>query len=237
MVGIFYDFYELKFGFQIWLYCCLLVVGLFYDMLFIFMLKNLNWWWIWGIVLVFCFVLQIVIGVVLVMYYMLYVDMVFVSVEYIMCDVNGGYMLCYLYVNGVLLFFFVVYIYIFCGFYYGLYKVLCEVMWIVGMLIYLLMMGMVFMGYVLFWGQMFFWGVIVIIGLFGVIFGIGELIQIWFLGGFVVDNVMLNCFFLLYYLLFFVIVGLVIVYIWVFYIIGNNNFIGVEVCCILKVEV
>ncbi|MEM7439445.1 MAG: cytochrome b N-terminal domain-containing protein, partial [Pseudomonadota bacterium] len=122
-----------------------------------------------------------------------------------------------------------VYMHIFRGLYYGSYKEPREVTWIIGMLIYLLMMGTAFMGYVLPWGQMSFWGATVITGLFGAIPGIGEALQTWLLGGPAVDNYTLNRFFSLHYLLPFVIAGLVAVHIWAFHTTGNNNPTGVEV--------
>ena len=156
---------------------------------------NLNWMWIWGIVLTFCLALQIVTGIVLAMHYTPHVDMAFASVEHIMRDVNGGHMLRYLHANGASLFFFAVYLHIFRGLYYGSYKAPREITWIIGMLIYLAMMATAFMGYVLPWGQMSFWGATVITGLFGAIPGIGEPIQTWLLGGPAVDNATLNRFF------------------------------------------
>ncbi|MBN8292603.1 cytochrome b/b6 [Rhodobacter sp. NTK016B] len=229
MSGIPHDHYEPKTGAEKWLNRRLPIVGLLYDTLMIPTPKNLNWWWIWGIVLAFCLALQIVTGIVLVMHYTPHADMAFRSVEHIMRDVNGGYMLRYLHANGASLFFFAVYIHIFRGLYYGSYKTPREVTWIVGMLIYLLMMATGFMGYVLPWGQMSFWGATVITGLFGAIPGIGEPIQQWLLGGPAVGNATLNRFFSLHYLLPFVIAGLVIVHIWAFHTTGNNNPTGVEV--------
>jgi ubiquinol-cytochrome c reductase cytochrome b subunit len=143
--------------------------------------------------------------------------------------VNGGYMLRYIHQNGASLFFIAVYAHIFRGLYYGSYKAPREITWIIGMIIYLAMMGTAFMGYVLPWGQMSFWGATVITGLFGAIPGIGEPIQTWLLGGPAVDNATLNRFFSLHYLLPFVIAGLVAVHIWAFHTTGNNNPTGVEV--------
>jgi ubiquinol-cytochrome c reductase cytochrome b subunit len=131
--------------------------------------------------------------------------------------------------NGASLFFFAVYLHIFRGLYYGSYKVPREVTWIIGMLIYVLMMATAFMGYVLPWGQMSFWGATVITGLFGAIPGFGEPLQTWLLGGPAVDNATLNRFFSLHYLLPFVILALVVVHIWAFHTTGNNNPTGVEV--------
>ena len=229
MSGIPHDHYEPKTGIEKWLHRRLPVVGLIYDTLMIPTPKNLNWWWIWGIVLAFCLVLQIVTGIVLVMHYTPHADMAFVSVEHIMRDVNGGYMLRYMHGNGASLFFFAVYIHLFRGLYYGSYKAPREVTWIIGMLIYLLMMATGFMGYVLPWGQMSFWGATVITGLFGAIPGIGEPIQQWLLGGPAVGNATLNRFFSLHYLLPFVIAALVILHMWAFHTTGNNNPSGVEV--------
>lgn len=229
MAGIPHDHYEPKTGFERWLHRRLPIVSLVYDTLMIPTPKNLNWWWIWGIVLAFCLVLQIATGIVLVMHYTPHVDLAFASVEHIMRDVNGGYMLRYLHANGASLFFLAVYIHIFRGLYYGSYKAPREVTWIVGMLIYLMMMGTAFMGYVLPWGQMSFWGATVITGLFGAIPGVGEAIQTWLLGGPAVDNPTLNRFFSLHYLLPFVIAALVVVHIWAFHTTGNNNPTGVEV--------
>ena len=163
------------------------------------------------------------------MHYTPHVDHAFASVEHIMRNVNGGYMLRYLHMNGASLFFLAVYIHMFRGLYYGSYKAPREITWIIGMLIYLLMMGTGFMGYVLPWGQMSFWGATVITGLFGAIPFIGESLQTWLLGGPSVDNQTLNRFFSLHYLLPFIIAGLVIVHIWAFHSTGNNNPAGVPV--------
>ncbi|MDX2483586.1 MAG: cytochrome b [Pseudodonghicola sp.] len=229
MSGIPHDHYEPKTKGEKWLDSRLPIVGLLYNTIMIPTPKNLNWWWIWGIVLAFCLVLQIVTGIVLVMHYTPHVDLAFASVEHIMRDVNGGHMLRYLHANGASLFFVAVYIHIFRGLFYGSYKAPREITWIIGMLIYLAMMGTAFMGYVLPWGQMSFWGATVITGLFGAIPLIGESIQTWLLGGPAVDNATLNRFFSLHYLLPFVIAALVVVHIWAFHTTGNNNPTGVEV--------
>ena len=229
MAGIPHDHYEPKSGFEKWLHTRLPVVSLMYNTLMIPTPKNLNWMWIWGIVLTFCLMLQIITGIVLAMHYTPHVSMAFDSVEHIMRDVNGGWALRYIHANGGSLFFFAVYIHIFRGLYYGSYKAPREITWIIGMLIYLAMMATGFLGYVLPWGQMSFWGATVITGLFGAIPGIGPIIQEWLLGGPAVDNATLNRFFSLHYLIPFVIVGLVAVHIWAFHTTGNNNPTGVEV--------
>jgi ubiquinol-cytochrome c reductase cytochrome b subunit len=237
MSGIPHDHYEPKTGIEKWINGRLPIIGLVHSTLTAPTPKNLNWMWIWGIVLAFCLVLQIITGIVLVMHYTPHVDLAFSSVEHIMRDVNGGHMLRYLHANGASLFFIAVYLHIFRGLYYGSYKAPREITWIIGMLIYLLMMATGFLGYVLPWGQMSFWGATVITGLFGAIPFVGEALQTWLLGGPAVDNATLNRFFSLHYLLPFVIAGLVIVHIWAFHHTGNNNPTGVEVRRGSKAEV
>ena len=237
MAGIPHDHYEPKPGFETWLHSRLPIVSLLYNTLMIPTPKNLNWMWIWGIVLTFVLALQIVTGVVLAMHYTPNVDMAFGSVEHIMRDVNGGVMLRYLHANGASLFFFAVYCHIFRGLYYGSYKAPREVTWVIGMIIYFLMIATAFMGYVLPWGQMSFWGATVITGLFGAIPGVGTALQEWLLGGFAIGNPTLNRFFSLHYLLPFVIAALVAVHIWAFHTTGNNNPTGVEVRRGSKAEV
>ncbi len=229
MAGIPHDHYEPKTGAERWLHRRLPAVSLIYDTLMIPTPKNLNWWWVFGIVLAFGLVLQMVTGIVLAMHYTPNVDMAFASIEHIMRNVNGGHMIRYLHMNGASLMFFAVYIHIFRGLYFGSYKEPREITWIIGMMIYLLMMATGFLGYVLPWGQMSFWGATVITGLFGAIPFVGESIQAWLLGGPAVDNATLNRFFSLHYLLPFVIAALVIVHIWAFHTTGNSNPTGVEV--------
>jgi len=229
LAGIPHDKFKPKPGFQTWLNTRLPILSLAYDTLMIPTPKNLNWMWIWGIVLVFCLVLQIITGIILVMHYTPNADLAFDSVEHIMRDVNGGWAIRYAHQNGASLMFIAVYAHIFRGLYYGSYKAPREVTWIIGMLIYIAMMAVGFLGYVLPWGQMSFWGATVITGLFGAIPGIGEPIQTWLLGGPAVDNATLTRFFSLHYLLPFIILGLVLVHIWAFHTTGNNNPTGVEV--------
>ena len=229
MSGIPHDHYEPKTGAEKWLHSRIGIVGLIYDTLMIPTPKNLNWMWIWGIVLAFTLGLQIITGIVLVMHYTPHVDMAFASIEHIMRDVRGGDMIRYFHMNGASLFFVAVYAHMFRGLYYGSYKAPREVTWIIGMLMYLIMMGTAFMGYVLPWGQMSFHGTAVITGLFGAIPFVGEAIQTWLLGASAVGQPALNRFFSLHYLLPFILAGLTIVHIWAFHSTGNNNPTGVEV--------
>ncbi|PHQ94201.1 MAG: cytochrome b [Marinosulfonomonas sp.] len=237
MSGIPHDHYEPKTGFEKWLHERLPIVGLLHTTLTIPTPKNLNWWWIWGIVLAFALVMQIVTGIVLAMHYTPHVDLAFASIEHIMRNVNGGAVIRYVHMNGAALFFFAVYIHIFRGLFYGSYKAPREITWIIGMLIYFAMMATGFMGYVLPWGQMSFWGATVITGLFGAVPLVGEALQTWLLGGPSVDNATLNRFFSLHYLLPFVIVALVVLHIWAFHTTGNNNPTGVDVRTKSKAEV
>jgi ubiquinol-cytochrome c reductase cytochrome b subunit len=229
MGGIPHDHYEPKSKATKAINSRLPIIGLLHDTLMIPTPKNLNWMWIWGIVLTFTLALQIITGIVLVMHYVPHVDMAFDSVEHIMRDVNGGHMIRYFHMNGASLFFVAVYAHIFRGLYYGSYKAPREITWIIGMLIYILMMGAGFMGYVLPWGQMSFHGTAVITGLFGAIPFVGESLQTLLLGAGAVGQPALNRFFSLHYLLPFIIAGLVIVHIWAFHTTGNNNPTGVEV--------
>ena len=229
MAGIPHEHYEPKTGPEKWVHRRLPVIGLIYDTLMIPTPKNLNWMWIWGIVLTVCLGIQIATGVVLAMHYTAHVDLAFGSVEHIMRNVNGGWLLRYMHQNGAMLFFAAVYFHIFRGLYYGSYKAPREITWIIGILIYLAMMATAFMGYVLPWGQMSFWGATVITNLFSAIPLVGDPIVEWLWGGFSVDNPLLNRFFSLHFMLPFVIAGLVIVHIWAFHSTGNNNPTGVEV--------
>jgi len=190
--------------------------------------KNLNYWWTFGGILTFCLIAQIVTGVILGMHYIAHADLAFESVEHIMRDVNYGWLIRYVHANGASMFFLAVYIHIFRALYYGSYKSPREVIWIIGMIIYFLMMATAFMGYVLPWGQMSFWGATVITNLFSAIPLIGENVVNWLWGGYSVDNPTLTRFFSLHYLFPFLILGLVILHIWALHVPGNNNPIGIE---------
>jgi ubiquinol-cytochrome c reductase cytochrome b subunit len=146
-----------------------------------------------------------------------------------MRNVNFGWLLRYMHANGASFFFIVVYIHIWRGLYFGSYKAPRELVWMLGLVIFLLMMATAFMGYVLPWGQMSFWGATVITNLFSAIPLIGDSIVTFLLGGFAVDNATLNRFFSLHFLLPFVIAGAVILKIWALHIPGSNNPTGVEV--------
>ncbi len=190
--------------------------------------RNLNYWWTFGGILSFMLGVQIITGIVLAMHYTPHVDLAFKSVEGIMRDVNYGWLLRYLHSNGASMFFIAVYIHIFRGMYYGSYKEPREVLWILGVIIYLLMMATGFLGYTLPWGQMSFWGATVITNFFSAFPGIGEPLVTWLWGGYAVGNPTLNRFYSLHYLLPFVIAGVVVLHVWALHVVGQNNPAGIE---------
>ena len=191
--------------------------------------KNLNYWWTFGGILTFCLITQIVTGLTLAMHYIAHADLAFESVEHIMRDVNYGWLIRYIHSNGASMFFLAVYIHIFRSLFYGSYKSPREIIWIIGIIIYLLMMAAAFMGYVLPWGQMSFWGATVITNLFSAIPFVGEGIVNWLWGGYSVDNPTLTRFFTLHYLIPFLILGLVVLHIWALHVPGNNNPVGIDI--------
>ena len=190
--------------------------------------KNLNYWWNFGSLAGFFLLVQIITGIILSMHYTAHVDHAFSSIEHIMRDVNHGWLIRYVHMNGASFFFIVVYIHIFRGLYYGSYKAPRELLWWLGLIILLLMMATAFMGYVLPWGQMSFWGATVITNLFSAIPLIGENIVQWLWGGYSVDNPTLSRFYTLHFLLPFLIVGVVILHIVALHTHGSNNPLGID---------
>jgi ubiquinol-cytochrome c reductase cytochrome b subunit len=191
--------------------------------------RNLNYFWNFGVLAGAALLIQIITGVTLAMHYAANASVAFGSVERIMRDVNAGWFLRYAHANGASMFLAVVYIHIARGLYYGSYKAPREMVWLLGVVIFLLMMATAFMGYVLPWGQMSFWGAQVITGFFSAIPLVGEPLRIWLLGGYAPDNAALNRFFSLHYLLPFVTAGVVILKIWALHIPGSSNPTGVDV--------
>src|SRR5580692_11072751 len=191
--------------------------------------RNLNYWWTFGGILSFMLVAQIVTGVVLVMHYTPHSGLAFASIEHIMRDVNYGWLLRYAHANGASMFFLALYIHMFRGMYYGSCKAPREVLWLLGVIIFVLSIVTAFTGYVLPWGQMSFWAATVITSLFSAIPLVGDSITTWLWGGYAVDNATLNRFFSLHYLLPFMIAGVVVLHIWALHVHGSNNPTGVEV--------
>jgi quinol-cytochrome oxidoreductase complex cytochrome b subunit len=191
--------------------------------------KNLSYWWNYGSIAGIVLVIMIVTGIFLAMNYQPHTDVAFASVERIVRDVNYGWLLRYLHMNGASMFFIVVYIHMFRGIYYGSYKAPREILWMVGVTIYVAMMATAFMGYVLPWGQMSFWGATVITNLFSAIPVIGDYIVVWIWGGYSVDDPTINRFFVWHYLLPAVLLGLVIVHMWALHVHKSNNPLGIDI--------
>ena len=190
--------------------------------------RNLNYWWNFGSLAGIFLLIQIITGIVLAMHYTPTVEGAFASIEHIMRDVNYGWLIRYIHMNGSSFFFIVVYIHVFRGLYYGSYKSPREVLWWLGLVILLLMMATAFMGYVLPWGQMSFWGATVITNIFSAVPVVGTTIVEWLLGGFAIDNALLNRFFALHYLFPFLIVAVVILHIVALHTHGSNNPLGID---------
>jgi ubiquinol-cytochrome c reductase cytochrome b subunit len=188
--------------------------------------SNINYFWSFGSIAGICLVVQLATGIFLAMHYTPHVDLAFMSVEHIMRDVEGGWLLRYMHANGASMFFIVVYIHMFRGLYYGSYASPREFLWCIGVVILLLMIVTAFIGYVLPWGQMSFWGATVITSLASAIPVVGDTIVSWLWGGFSVDNATLNRFFSLHYLLPFVIAGASVVHLAALHQYGSNNPLG-----------
>ena len=190
--------------------------------------RNFNYFWNFGALAMISLAIMIATGVVLSMQYAANTQLAFDSVERIMRDVNYGWLLRYIHANGASMFFIVVYIHIWRNLFYGSYKTPRELLFMIGVVIFILMMATAFMGYVLPWGQMSFWGATVITNLFSAIPVVGNSIVTWLWGGFSVDNPTLNRFFSLHFLLPFVITGVVFLHITALHITGSNNPLGIE---------
>jgi quinol-cytochrome oxidoreductase complex cytochrome b subunit len=190
--------------------------------------RNFNYFWNFGAIAMVMLVLMILTGIFLAMNYAANTELAFDSVERIMRDVNGGWLIRYMHMNGASFFFIAVYTHIFRGMYYGSYKKPRELLWMLGVVIFLLMMATAFMGYVLPWGQMSYWGATVITNLFSAIPVVGDSIVTLLWGGFSVDNPTLNRFFALHYLMPFVIFAVVFLHVWALHITGSNNPLGIE---------
>ena len=191
--------------------------------------KNLNYWWNFGSLAGIVLMIMIVTGFFLAINYSPHTEYAFLSVEHLMRDVNYGWLLRFMHANGASMFFILVYIHMFRGLYYGSYKAPRELLWIIGVIIYLCMMGTAFMGYVLPWGQMSYWGATVITSLFSAVPFIGDTIVTWLWGGFVIDNNTLTRFFVGHYLLPFVILAMVILHLWALHHHSSNNPLGVDI--------
>ncbi|MGL5161235.1 MAG: cytochrome b, partial [Plesiomonas shigelloides] len=192
--------------------------------------KNFNFWYFFGSLAMLVLVNQIITGIWLTMNYNPSAEGAFASIEYIMRDVEYGWLLRYMHSTGASFFFIVVYLHMFRGLIYGSYQKPRELLWIFGMLLFLVLMAEAFMGYLLPWGQMSFWGAQVIISLFGAIPGIGDALTLWIRGDYVISGVTLNRFFALHVIaLPLVLVLLVFLHIVALHEVGSNNPDGIEI--------
>lgn len=189
--------------------------------------SNFNYWWGFGSLAGILLSIQVVTGILLAMHYVPNIHLAFDSLEHIMRDVNYGWLLRYSHAVGASMFFISVYIHMARGLYYGSYMSPRIYVWYTGVVIFVVMMAIAFMGYVLPWGQMSFWGATVITNLFTAIPYVGESIAYWLWGGFSVDNATLNRFFSLHYLLPFVLLGLVVLHLALLHFEGSGNPLGV----------
>ncbi len=190
--------------------------------------RNLNYFWSFGGILMMSLMLLIVTGLVLAMHYKPSADEAFASVEHIMRDVNFGWLMRYMHMNAASFFFIAVYLHIFRGLYFGSYKNPRELLWILGVIIFFLMIATAFLGYTLPWGQMSFWGATVITNLFSAIPIFGDSIVTWLWGGYSVDDQTLNRFFVLHWVIAFGIVAVVLLHVTALHITGSNNPSGIE---------
>ena len=192
--------------------------------------KNFNFWYFFGALSLLVLVLQIVTGIFLTMHYKPDTELAFDSVEHIMRDVSWGWLMRYLHSTGASLFFVVIYLHMFRALLYGSYRKPRELLWIVGMVIYLTLMAEAFFGYLLPWGNMSYWGAQVIISLFAAIPFIGEGLAQWIRGDFVVSDATLNRFFAFHVILVpLALVGLVFVHLVALHKTGSNNPDGIEI--------
>jgi ubiquinol-cytochrome c reductase cytochrome b subunit len=191
--------------------------------------KNFNFWYFFGSLAILMLVNQILTGVWLAMSYKPDAELAFGSVEYIMRDVEWGWLLRYMHSTGASGFFVVIYLHMFRGLMYGSYREPRELLWIIGMIIYIIMMATAFMGYLLPWGQMSFWGAQVIVNLFSAVPVIGPDLGVWIRGDFVISDATLNRFFALHFLLPFVLAAVVFVHIVALHKVGSNNPDGIEI--------
>ena len=192
--------------------------------------KNFNFWYFFGSLALLVLVIQIVTGIFLTMNYKPDAATAFASVEYIMRDVEWGWLIRYMHSTGASMFFVVVYLHMFRGLIYGSFRKPRELVWIFGMLIYLVLMAEAFMGYLLPWGQMSYWGAQVIISLFGAIPWVGEDLALWIRGDYVVSDATLNRFFAFHVIaLPLVLLGLVVAHLIALHEVGSNNPDGVEI--------
>ena len=192
--------------------------------------RNFNFWYFFGSLAILVLVIQLITGIFLTMHFKPEAGLAFDSVEYIMRDVDWGWLIRYMHSTGASAFFVVVYLHMYRALIYGSYKAPRELIWIIGMVIYIALMAEAFMGYVLPWGQMSYWGAQVIISLFGSVPVIGPDLLVWILGDYAVGDAALNRFFSLHVIAMpLILVVLVFLHIVALHTVGSNNPDGIEI--------
>ena len=191
--------------------------------------KNFNFWYFFGSLAILVLVLQILTGLFLAMNYKPSAAEAYASVEYIMRDVEWGWLIRYLHATGASAFFVLIYLHMFRALLYGSYRKPRELLWIIGLVIYLVMMATAFMGYLLPWGQMSYWGAQVIINLFAAVPGVGPDLSTWIRGDYVISDVTLNRFYALHFIVPFILAALVFIHIVALHKVGSNNPDGIEI--------
>jgi len=191
--------------------------------------KNLNFWSFFGSLAILVLLIQIVTGIWLAMSYKPAAEDAFASVAYIMRDVEWGWLIRYMHSTGASAFFIVIYLHMFRALLWGSYRKPRELLWIIGVVIYLAMMATAFFGYLLPWGQMSYWGAQVIVNLFAAVPGVGEDLAVWIRGDYNISDVTLNRFYAFHFLLPFVLVGLAFVHVVALHRVGSNNPDGIEI--------
>ena len=191
--------------------------------------KNLTYWWSFGSLAGLALIIEIITGVVLNMHYVPTAEGAFASVERIMRDVNYGWLIRYVHANGASVFFAVIYLHIFRSFYYGSYKYPRELLWWIGLVIFILMILTAFTGYVLPWGQMSFWAATVITNLFSAVPVVGNALVTWLWGDFAVGDALLGRFNSLHYAIPVVIIALAIIHLWALHEHKSNNPLGIDI--------
>ncbi|AHF02664.1 cytochrome B [Marichromatium purpuratum 984] len=191
--------------------------------------KNMGFWSIFGSLALLTLVLQIVTGIWLAMSYKPSSAEAFASIEYIMRDVDWGWLIRYMHSTGASAFFILIYLHMFRGLMWGSYRKPRELLWMIGLVLYLVMMATAFFGYLLPWGQMSYWGAQVIVNLFAAVPGIGEDLSVWVRGDYVISDATLNRFFAFHFLLPFVLAALVFLHIVALHHVGSSNPDGIEI--------
>ncbi|MBK8638765.1 MAG: cytochrome b N-terminal domain-containing protein [Chromatiaceae bacterium] len=191
--------------------------------------KNFNFWYFFGSLAMLVLVIQLLTGIWLAMNYKPSATEAFASVEYIMRDVNWGWLIRYIHSTGASAFFIVVYLHMFRALMYGSYRKPRELLWILGIVIYLAMMATAFFGYLLPWGQMSYWGAQVIVNLFAAVPSVGEDLSVWVRGDYVISDTTLNRFFAFHFVVPFLLAALVFIHIVALHKVGSNNPDGIEI--------